>query len=73
MSGANVIQLADRRPPTVQVVFRDVYGTQMCYPANEEAHLFAALTKKKTLDSADRARIEQLGFRIDVVQTQVRI
>ena len=73
MPNTNIIQLADRRPPTVQVVFRDVYGTQMCYPANESAHIFAALTKKKTLDSADRARIERLGFRIEQVSHQVRI
>lgn len=69
----NVIQLADRRPPTVQYVVRDVYGNPTIYPANEAGSIFAAIANKKTLNKADLVRIELLGFKLEQVSHQVHI
>lgn len=73
MSASNVIQLADRRPATCQIVIRNVYGNDLIYPSNDEARIFAEIAGTKTLSKTDLARIEQLGFRVEQVSHQVRI
>jgi len=48
--------------PTVSVFARNVYGLTKVYPHCHNAHLFAQLAGKKTLDKRDLQLIHELGF-----------
>lgn len=52
----------------VQVQVKSVYGSQMIYPANETAELFAAIAGTKTLSNVALAYAERLGFQVKQVE-----
>lgn len=58
--------------PKVVVEIKTVYGNERIYPVSDNAKLFAQLVRKKTLDLADIAIIESLGYEIEVQQTGLR-
>ena len=50
----------------VTVVYRNVYGRDLCYPANQTASRFCALTGNLTLSPGDLAHIKALGYTVEV-------
>lgn len=51
---------------TLLITVKNVYGNELIYPANETAEKFAQLLKKKTFDTSDLKKIQDLGFTIAV-------
>ena len=51
------------------VTVKNVYGTDLIYPADETAKILAALTGKKTLSAAALKLAKELGYEIVVKQT----
>jgi len=51
----------------INVYYKNVYGTDYCYPACEDANIFACIAKQKTLPDYTLKRIQKLGYKINVV------
>lgn len=58
---------AQREARVLQIKIKSVYGTAMCYPANEAAELIAKIAGTKTLNTAQLEYAVQLGFQIQEV------
>lgn len=54
----------DSNRKTVNVTVKTVYGKDLIYPLNFNAHFFAKLARKKTFDETDLHLIAQLGFEL---------
>ena len=46
----------------IDVYYKNVYGNDLCYPACEDAKIFAGLSRQKTLSTYTIAMIERLGY-----------
>ena len=55
---------------TITVEFKSIYGVQAVYPACHQSRLFAQIAGTKTLTRAVIAHIKNLGFTIEVKQTE---
>jgi hypothetical protein len=49
----------------IKVTLKNVYGTEILYPACDKAKHFAALAKTKTLTWASIKLIKALGYRVE--------
>lgn len=58
---------AQRAARVLQIKIKSVYGTAMCYPANQAAELIAKIAGAKTLNTAQLEYAVQLGFVIEEV------
>jgi len=52
--------------PTILVRIKNVYGSEMIYPACDKAQIFAYLAGTKTLSRYAIERIKALGYAINV-------
>ena len=50
---------------------KNVYGNELVYPVCKDARLFANLTKQKTLNTDDIARIKSLGYVFKHVEEKI--
>ncbi len=55
----------------VIIKIREVYGTPLAYPQNQEAKRFAAIAGTKTLTLRALAIIKELGFELVIEGQQV--
>jgi len=51
----------------VQIKEKSVYGNTLLYPNNETATLFARLINKQTFSHKDIKAIENLGYKIEII------
>tara|TARA_R110000765_G_scaffold416402_1_gene518241 strand:+ start:376 stop:573 length:198 start_codon:yes stop_codon:yes gene_type:complete len=51
----------------INVYYKNVYGTDYCYPACDDANIFACIAKQKTLPDYTLERIQKLGYKINVI------
>ena len=51
----------------IDVYYKNVYGNDLCYPACEEAKIFAGIAGQKTLSTYTITMIEILGYEVNVV------
>ena len=51
----------------IDVYYKNVYGNDLCYPACENAKIFAGIAGQKTLSTYTIAKIERLGYDVNVV------
>jgi hypothetical protein len=57
----------------ITVELKNVYGNEKIYPVCENAHTFAKIAGKKTLDKTDLRHIKQLGFVVNLKQKSLVI
>jgi hypothetical protein len=50
------------------VTIKNVYGTEMIYPANDAAHIFANIARQKTLSRDTLKNAKALGYDVQVMQ-----
>ena len=50
------------------VTIKNVYGTEMIYPANDAAHVFANIARQKTLSRDTLKNAKALGYDVQVQQ-----
>ena len=55
----------------LMVTVKNVYGTEMIYPANEVAQIFASIARQRTLSRENLRRAQALGYEIQVQQQTV--
>jgi hypothetical protein len=55
----------------LMVTVKNVYGTEMIYPANEVAQIFASIARQRTLSRENLRRAKALGYEIQVQQQTV--
>jgi hypothetical protein len=55
------------------VTIKNVYGTEMIYPANDAAHIFANIARQKTLSRETLKNAKALGYEIQVQQTALEL
>lgn len=55
---------------TITVELKSIYGVQAIYPACHASKLFAQIAGTKTLTRAAIAHIKNLGFTVEVKQTE---
>lgn len=53
---------------TIVVEIRHVYGVPTLYPVCEEAKIFAAIARTKTIRPEDVMRIKTLGYVVQIKQ-----
>ena len=51
----------------INVYYKNVYGTDLCYPACDDAKIFVGIAGQKTLSDYTIERIQKLGYKINVV------
>ena len=51
----------------IDVYYKNVYSNDLCYPACEDAKIFAGIARQKTLSTYTIAKIERLGYEVNVV------
>lgn len=56
----------------IQVVLEKRYGQEVVVPACEKARIFAQLARTKELTRQTIDLVKQLGYKVEVVQTQPR-
>ena len=52
---------------TIQVFWRNVYGTQRLYPGCSAGEAFCAATGRKTLEPVDLTALAALGVDVEIV------
>ena len=57
----------------VKITKREIYGVVRYYPANYTANKFLELTRKKTFDIHELAKIKRLGFAVEYEKETVPI
>ena len=55
------------------VTIKNVYGTEMIYPANDAAHIFANIARQKTLSRETLKLAQGLGYKIEVQQPTLEL
>jgi len=55
------------------VTIKNVYGTEMIYPANSVAQIFADIARQKTLSRETLKQAKALGYEIQVQQTTLEL
>lgn len=58
---------AQREARVLRIKIKSVYGTAICYPANEAAELIAKISGTKTLNTAQLGYAARLGFQVQEV------
>jgi|TARA_R110000744_G_scaffold331972_2_gene437394 hypothetical protein len=51
----------------INVYYKNVYGTDLCYPACENAKILADIAGQKTLSTYTLSKVRRLGYNINVV------
>ena len=51
----------------IDVYYKNVYGNDLCYPACEDAKIFAEMAGQKTLIPYTLSRVRRLGYEVNVV------
>lgn len=64
------LMLTPSMPPSIQVVIEKRYGQDVVKPVCEKARLFAQIARTTELTRPTIDLIKQLGYRVEVVQTQ---
>lgn len=59
--------------PKIQIMLKNVYGTEQAYPACEKAKVFAEIACTKTLQPHTLRQIKRLGYEIEVVANTGRL
>lgn len=55
------------------VTIKNVYGTEMIYPANDAAHIFANIARQKTLSRETLKNAKALGYDVQVMQPTLEL
>jgi len=51
----------------IDVYYKNVYGNDLCYPACENAKIFAGIAGQKTLSTYTLSKVRRLGYDINLV------
>jgi hypothetical protein len=57
----------------LMVTIKNVYGTEMIYPANSVAQIFADIARQKTLSRETLKQAKALGYEIQVMQPKLEL
>lgn len=57
----------------ITLTIKNVYGNELAYPVCDDAKLFALLINKKTFTDSDIVLIQQLGYTIKYVSSNVTL
>jgi len=57
----------------LMVTIKNVYGTEMIYPANSVAQIFADIARQKTLSRETLKLAKALGYEIQVQQPALKL
>ena len=57
----------------LMVTIKNVYGTEMVYPANSVAQIFADIARQTTLSSTVLKQAQALGYKIEIQQQTLEI
>ena len=55
------------------VTIKNVYGTEMIYPVNDAAHIFANIARQKTLSRETLKNAKALGYDVQVMQPTLEL
>jgi hypothetical protein len=61
----------EKKPNTIIVEQKNLYGSDLFYPACEKAKIFASIANTKTLRVSDIILIKRLGYNFEILNRTI--